>query len=78
MKQVLFGEIEFTEIRKGKDTYPLAIIHGIYEQCHWADDSHLLDQYRDEQGHDGYLIPSEFKGEIVYSKHFMQRLGALL
>jgi len=76
MKKVLFGEFEFGEMNKGKDTYKIAIIHGIYEQCYWADDSHLLDQYKDEQGHDGYLIPDEFKGEIVYSKTFMERLAS--
>lgn len=75
MKKVLFGEFEFAEMRKGKDVYPIAIIHSIYEECHWSDNSHMLDQYREEQGHDGYLIPEDFKGEIVYSKHFMTRLG---
>ena len=75
MKKVLFGEFEFGEMRKGKDTYPIAIIHSIYEQCSFADDSPHIDEYTSDQGHDGYLIPSEFKGEIVYSKTFMQRLG---
>ena len=76
MKKVLFGEFEFGEMHKGKDIFQFAIIHGIYEQCHFADDSPLIDEYMVEQGHDGYLIPDEFKGEIVYSKTFMQRLGS--
>lgn len=76
MKKVLFGEFDFAELRKGKDTYKIAIIHSIYEQCSFADDSPYIGGYATDQGHDSYLIPSEFEGEIVYSKTFMARLGA--
>ena len=34
-----------------------------------------VDEYMISEGHDSYLIPSEFKGDIVFSQQFFKELS---
>ena len=63
---VWFGEIEFGDFTKGKDTFPCAIVHEIQE--HKFMDEEEADNYMAEHGFSGYLFPHVFQGEIYYSK----------
>ena len=70
--EVLFGNMEHGEFAKDKDTFPIVIIHSIEERgiMNPAD----ADEYMVSQGYDSYVIPSEFKGEILYSSRFFNSL----
>jgi hypothetical protein len=50
------------------DEEPCVIIHSIEEKMMMEPDKEDLDALIDDEGYDSYLIPSEFKGIIVYSK----------
>jgi len=65
-KQVWYGNMEFGEFKKGDDLFPCALIHEI--RCKVMLEEEDIEVYLDTYGYDGYLVPSEFKGEIYYSK----------
>lgn len=54
------------------DSEPMVIVHSIDEKLIMDPDD--VDEYMVSQGFDSYLIPSEFKGSIVFSTDFMKGL----
>ena len=56
------------------DTETMVIVHSIDEKLIMNPDD--VDEYMVSQGFDSYLIPSEFKGSIVFSTDFMKGLTA--
>jgi hypothetical protein len=56
------------------DSEPMVIVHSIDEKLIMDPDD--VDEYMVSQGFDSYLIPSEFKGSIVFSTDFMKGLTA--
>ena len=65
-KQVWYGNMEFGEFRKGNDLFPCALIHNIYSKVMLEEED--IEVYLDTYGYESYLVPSEYKGEIYYSK----------
>lgn len=65
-KQVWYGNMEFGEFRKGKDLFPCALIHNIYSKVMLEEED--IEVYLDTYGYESYLVPSEYDGEIYYSK----------
>lgn len=65
---VWFGNFEFGDFLKGKDEYQCALIHDIKAKLMLEDgeEEHFLVQY------DAYLVPSEFNGEVYFSKEFIR------
>ena len=53
----------------------MVIVHSIEERAYM--DPNDADEYMTAQGYDGYLIPNQFNGSIVYSCHFFMQLGGL-
>lgn len=66
LRAVIFGSIEFGEFKKGDDLFPCAFVHQVQERK--VMDEERADDYMVEHHFDGYLIPSLFKGEILYSQ----------
>ena len=68
--EVWFGEMEFgnLDVGDGSDN-PIAIIHNIFEK-RWMNPSEVEDYAK---GCD-WLVPSEFAGDIVFSRTFMKTL----
>ena len=56
------------------DSEPMVIVHSIEEKLIMDPDD--VDEYMVSEGFDSYLIPSEFKGSIVFSTDFMKGLTA--
>jgi hypothetical protein len=56
----------------GNDSKPMVIVHSIEEKAIINPDD--VDEYCISQGHDSYLIPDEFEGEIVFSQLFFEGL----
>lgn len=54
------------------DTETMVVVHSIDEKAIMNPDD--VDEYLISQGYDSYLIPSEFKGSIVFSTQFMEGL----
>jgi hypothetical protein len=73
-KLVLFGNFEFGDFAKGNDRYPCTIIHSIDEKVYIEEDE--IEDFMAINNHDGWLVPSECKGELLYSKQFMKELSA--
>jgi len=65
-KQVWYGRMTFGDLLIGNDTYPLALVHEI--RCKVMLDEEDIEVYLDTYGYDSYLVPSEFKGEIYYTR----------
>ena len=63
--EILFGNMTHGTFNVGGDDAPMVIIHSVHERITMNPDE--VDDYMTSQGHDSYLIPSEFTGEIVYS-----------
>lgn len=66
---VWFGNFEFGKFIKEKDRHECALIHDIKAKLMLEDgeEEHFLCQY------DAYLIPSEFNGEVYFSKQFIRK-----
>ncbi len=66
---VWFGDFEFGDFLKGKDEYQCALIHEIKAKLplEEGEEEYFLCQY------DSYLVPSEFNGEVYFSKRFIQK-----
>jgi len=66
---VWFGNFEFGDFLKGKDEYQCALIHDIKAKLMLEDgeEEHFLCQYN------AYLVPSEFNGEVYFSKEFIRK-----
>jgi len=76
-KLVWFGNFESGDFDKEGDKYPCVIIHRIDEKVNFNYE-HLdeIDDYMVENHYDSYLIPSDWKHEVFFSKTFMKELSA--
>jgi len=63
--EVWFGDFEFGEFMKGNDAYPIAIIHCLDDIVKLAPED--IEDVAWARGLE-YLVPSEYRGEIVYSR----------
>lgn len=70
--EILFGQMMHGTFDVCGDAVPLVIINRIDERA--IMDPTDVDEYLLAQGHDSYLIPAEFKGQIVYSADFLKGL----
>jgi hypothetical protein len=55
------------------DSEPICIVHSIEEKAIMNPVD--VEEYLISQGYDSYLIPSEFNGQIVFSKDFFKDLS---
>lgn len=69
---IWFGHMTHGSFTIGNDITPMVIIHSIEEKS--IIDLNDVDNYLESQGHDSYLIPDEFEGEVVYSQLFFEGL----
>jgi hypothetical protein len=70
--EIWFGKMTHGEFSIGNDSSSIVMINSIDEKA--IMDPVDVDEYMVSQGHDSYLIPSQFKGEIVYSVDFFKTL----
>ena len=70
--EIWFGHMTHGEFSIGNDTSKIVMINSIQEKAIMSPVD--VDEYMVSQGHDSYLIPSQFKGEIVYSIEFFKSL----
>lgn len=66
---VWFGDFEFGDFIKGKDEYECALIHEIKAKLplEAGEEEYFLCQYS------AYLVPSEYNGEVYFSKQFLRK-----
>lgn len=69
---ILFGDMTHGAFTVGGDDTPMVIVHSIDERA--IMDPADVDEYMASQGHDSYLIPDEFTGEVVFSQSFFKGL----
>ena len=69
---VIFGHMEHGTFNIANDEYPIVIIHRIDERIEIDEDD--IESYMDMRKHDSYLVPSQFNGEILFSKSFFKGL----
>jgi hypothetical protein len=69
-RQVWFGNFEFGDFLKGKDEYQCTIIHEIKAKLllEEGEEENFLSEY------EAYLVPSEFQGEVYFSKQFIKEV----
>jgi hypothetical protein len=69
---ILFGHMTHGTFTVGEDEAPMVMVHSIQERAimNPAD----VDEYMHSEGHDSYLIPDEFTGEVVFSQTFFKGL----
>ncbi len=76
--EVWFGEMdEGTFKYAGSDPEDTMIIHLIHERRHFEFGDTLMDQiqeYMDRNGHLDYVIPTQYRGRIVFSNYFFRRM----
>jgi hypothetical protein len=76
--EVWFGEMdEGTFKYAGSDPEDTMIIHLIHERRHFELGDTLMDQiqeYMDRNGHLDYVIPTQYRGRIVFSNYFFRRM----
>ena len=68
-----FGKMEHGTFRIGEDENPLVIIYRIDERITIDEDD--IESYMESRGHDSYVTPSEFTGEIVFAPSFLRGLA---
>ena len=69
---ILFGHMTHGTFTIGGDENPMVIVNSIEERA--IMDPTDVDEYMETQGHDSYLIPDEFTGEVVFSQTFFKGL----
>jgi len=69
-KQVWYGDFEFGDFKKGSDLFPCAFVHNIRSKVMLEEED--IEVYLDTYGYESYLVPSEFNGEVYFSKQFIQ------
>ena len=70
--EILFGQMTHGQFLIGDDAAPMVIVNRIDERAIMNPVD--VEEYLTAQGYDSYLIPSEFKGQIVYSIEFFKGL----
>ena len=70
--EIWFGEMTHGEFSVGGDSEPMVIVHDIREKAIMNPVD--VDIYMESEGHDSYLIPEEFTGQIVFSQDFLKGL----
>jgi hypothetical protein len=70
---IWFGNMTHGEFSISGDSEPMCIVHSIEEKAIMNPVD--VEEYMISQGHDSYLIPSEFNGQIVFSKDFFKDLS---
>lgn len=71
--QIWYGNMTHGEFSISGDSEPICIVHSIEEKAIMNPND--ADEYLLSQGYDSYLIPSEFKGKIVFSQQFLKELS---
>ena len=71
--EILFGQMTHGAFDVCGGAAPMVIIHRIDERA--IMDPVDVEEYLTAQGYDSYLIPAEFKGQIVYSTDFFRGLA---
>jgi len=71
--EIWFGNMTHGVFEIGQDNNPMVIINSIKEKA--IINPVDVDEYMLSEGHDSYLIPSEFKGDIVFSQDFFKGLS---
>jgi len=69
---IWYGHMTHGAFTVGGDDTPMVIVHSIDERA--IMDPADVDEYMASQGHDSYLIPDEFTGEVVFSQSFFKEL----
>jgi len=69
-KIVWYGRFEFGDFKKGRDLFPCAFVHDIQRKIEL--DETDIEVYLDTYGYESYLVPSEYQGEVYFSKQFIQ------
>ena len=69
---ILFGGMTHGTFTVGGDDAPMVIVYSIDERVFM--DPADVDEYMASQGHDSYLVPDEFTGEVVFSQSFFKGL----
>ena len=70
--EILFGQMTHGQFLIGDDAAPMVIVNRIDERAIMNPVD--VEEYLTAQGYDSYLIPAEFKGQIVYSIDFFRGL----
>ena len=75
MKQVeiWFGNMLHGQFSIYSDSETIVVINSIDEKCIMNPTE--VDEYLFSEGYDSYIIPSEFKGLIVFSQDFLKDLS---
>ena len=68
--EVWYGNFETGLFKMGKDEYCVTIVHDISEKIMMDNDSNAIEDRL--RLHDSYLIPSQWKHEIVYSAQYVR------
>jgi len=71
--EVWYGNFAFGTFRiANDDNYDLVIIHDISEKILLENDDDEIEDYMTSNAYMSYLIPSEWKHEIVYSAQYVR------
>ena len=70
--EVWFGTMEFGRFSKEDDYFEMCVIHDIDEKVMLEDDDNLIEDYLTSNGYMGYIIPSQYHGEIVYTPQYVK------
>jgi len=71
--EIWFGNMTHGAFEIGRDNNPMVIVNTIDEKA--IMDPVDVDEYMLSEGYDSYLIPSKFKGDIVFSQQFFKELS---
>ena len=69
--QAWFGDFVFTD-SLGRPEEQIAIVYHIYEKARMVADD--VDNYCVENAYQSWLIPSDYRGQIVYSEDYIKEL----
>ena len=71
--EIWFGNMTHGQFLIGSDSQQMVIVNSIKEKA--IINPVDVDEYMLSEGHDSYLIPSEFDGDIVFSQDFFKGLS---
>jgi hypothetical protein len=72
-KEIWFGNMLHGQFSIYSDSETIVVINSIDEKCIMNPID--VDEYLFLEGYDSYIIPSEFKGLIVFSQDFLKDLS---